>query len=59
MNFYNGIPIFDNESEMVYIDNCCHYNQLGNTILADFIVVSILESEEFKEKVALNKKVID
>jgi len=55
VNSYNGIPIFDDKSEIVYIDNCCHYNQLGNEILADFIANSILESEEFKENVALNK----
>lgn len=43
--FYNAIPIFDNEPEMVYIDNCCHYNRLGNEILADFIAASILDSQ--------------
>lgn len=50
VNFYNGIPIFDDEPRMVYIDNCCHYNQLGNEILADYIAASILGSEEFKER---------
>ncbi len=47
VNFYNGIPIFNQESGMVYIDNCCHYNQLGNDILADFIATSILELGDF------------
>jgi hypothetical protein len=47
VNFYNGIPIFDQEPGLIYIDNCCHYNQLGNNILADFIATSILESGDY------------
>lgn len=47
VNFYNGIPIFDNELGIVYIDDCCHYTQLGNDLLADFIAKSILESADF------------
>ena len=50
VNFYNGIPIFDDEPGIVYIDGCCHYTQLGNDLLADFIGNSILESADFNDQ---------
>jgi len=45
--FFNAVPIFDRETEIVYIDNCCHYNQRGNEILADFIATTILETGHY------------
>jgi hypothetical protein len=42
VNAYSGVEIFDKVKETVYIDNCCHFNRLGNRILADFIAESIL-----------------
>lgn len=42
VDFYSAVDIFDKEAEVVYIDDCCHYNQLGNDILADFIADAIL-----------------
>jgi hypothetical protein len=48
VNFFNGVPLFDGETRPVYQDNCCHYNELGNEILADFIATSILGWEEQK-----------
>ncbi len=43
VNFYSGLDIFDDELEAVYGDDCCHYNALGNEILANFIARTILE----------------
>lgn len=35
--FLDATPVFDGEPERVYRDDCCHYNQRGNEILADAI----------------------
>jgi hypothetical protein len=43
VNAYSGVEIFEKVKETVYIDNCCHFNQLGNEIFADFIAESIWE----------------
>lgn len=48
VNFYSAVSIFDDEPGMIYVDNCCHFNQHGNELLADFIASSILESEDFR-----------
>jgi hypothetical protein len=42
VNAYSAVEIFDKIKETVYIDNCCHFNRLGNQLLADFIAESIL-----------------
>jgi len=47
VKFFNAIDIFDDEPNPVYKDNCCHYNNNGNRVLADFIATSILEVEDF------------
>lgn len=52
VNFYNAVPIFDSVAEPVYRDNCCHYNELGNQILADFMAEKIINSEDFRTLVA-------
>lgn len=38
MNFFNGVKILDNVKEIVYIDSCCYYIEVGENILLDFIV---------------------
>lgn len=38
----SGIAIFDNVKETVYSDSCCHYNQRGNEILADFVAQELI-----------------
>jgi len=43
VRFHDATGIFDDEPEIVYADNCCHYNQLGNEILAEFIAGRVLE----------------
>lgn len=46
-----GVPftdlsqIFKHESRSVYRDACCHYNQLGNAVLADAISAAMEETK--------------
>jgi hypothetical protein len=35
--FFDATTIFDNEASAVYDDDCCHYTERGNELLADFI----------------------
>jgi hypothetical protein len=42
VNFYDMTAVFDQEAAAIYIDDCCHYNQLGNDLLAEFIANAIL-----------------
>jgi len=46
VNFVSAINIFDDTSEIVYADSCCHYNDFGNQILARFIANKIIEVVE-------------
>jgi hypothetical protein len=41
-NVFSATTVFDGVSGPVYSDNCCHYNQRGNEILASFIAEKIL-----------------
>ena len=34
---FNAVNVFDETREIVYLDNCCHYNDLGNDILSHYI----------------------
>lgn len=43
--FHSAVTIFDNEPRTLYNDDCCHFNTLGNEILADFIADVILTVE--------------
>lgn len=43
LNVYSAIDIFDNIAEHVYADECCHYNARGESLLADFVAVKIIE----------------
>ena len=38
----NATDVFDGVPQTVYSDSCCHYNQLGNELLADFIADRML-----------------
>jgi hypothetical protein len=44
VHFYDATEVFDHRTEILYVDDCCHFNQLGNEILADFVAEAILES---------------
>ena len=42
VQFFDATRVFDKEPAHMYMDDCCHYTQAGNYILADFIAASIL-----------------
>jgi hypothetical protein len=44
VNAFNAVGIFDKVIKSVYIDQCCHFNRLGNEIFADFIAGCILRN---------------
>ena len=39
---FNAVNVFDETRDVVYRDNCCHYNDLGNDILSHYIGQSIV-----------------
>ncbi|MBD2484630.1 hypothetical protein [Planktothrix sp. FACHB-1365] len=41
VQFFNGVSILDSVQEPVYIDNCCHFNKSGETILSNFVADSL------------------
>ncbi|NJK68926.1 MAG: hypothetical protein HC789_00375 [Microcoleus sp. CSU_2_2] len=43
VNVFNGVNILDNTKETVYKDACCHYNSVGEDILANYISSSIIQ----------------
>jgi hypothetical protein len=46
VNVISAADVFDNVREQTYSDSCCHYNQLGNEILADVVAESIIQLVE-------------
>jgi len=44
INLFNAVKILDETSETVYRDSCCHYNQLGQDILTDYVAQSIIKT---------------
>lgn len=44
IDILNGVNIFDRTKEPVYVDSCCHYNQVGEVIFSDYVGSSILEA---------------
>jgi hypothetical protein len=42
-HFLDATAVFDRESAAVYKDDCCHYNELGNRLLADAIASRVRE----------------
>jgi len=44
VGFHDLSGIFAEVSESLYIDNCCHFNERGNQILAEAIAAAILTS---------------
>jgi len=41
VNAFSAAALFDSSSETLYVDNCCHFNQSGNELLAGFIADKI------------------
>lgn len=37
IQIYDATQIFDSYPQTVYVDNCCHYNDTGNQIFAEYI----------------------
>jgi hypothetical protein len=49
--------LFAGESEQIYVDDCCHFNKAGNTLLARAIVAAIsarMSADETAHPVALD-----
>ncbi|MCL4364049.1 hypothetical protein M1328_02305 [Patescibacteria group bacterium] len=45
VQFFDMTEIFKSVDVTIYNDNCCHYNELGNRMIADFIVNKIQASQ--------------
>ena len=43
IRYRDATGIFDATAETVYADNCCHLNQRGNNLLADFVFEAMAE----------------
>jgi hypothetical protein len=44
MKVVNAANVFDETSESVYVDSCCHYNRAGNEVFAKFVAGQIVKS---------------
>ncbi len=44
VNVINAVNVFDEISDDVYVDSCCHYNRTGNDVFAKFVANQIVES---------------
>ncbi|MGB3404193.1 MAG: hypothetical protein WBA77_16030 [Microcoleaceae cyanobacterium] len=44
VNIFNSVAVLDNASEDVYLDNCCHYNEAGETIFSNYIAENIVNT---------------
>jgi hypothetical protein len=43
LNFYDLTPIFAENTETLYIDNCCHFNEAGYSLLGEAVLAAIFE----------------
>jgi len=43
VNVFSGVNILDNTKETVYKDDCCHYNSVGEEVLANYVSSSIIK----------------
>jgi hypothetical protein len=43
VNVFSAVNILDNTKETVYKDACCHYNSVGEEVLANYISSSIIK----------------
>jgi hypothetical protein len=46
IEFRDATDVFVGVSEIVYADDCCHFNQRGNDLLADFVVEAVRAARE-------------
>lgn len=43
VNVFSAVEVFDSISEPVYLDNCCHYNKVGNLAFGNYVANSIAQ----------------
>ncbi|MEG4496834.1 hypothetical protein QUB05_11945 [Microcoleus sp. F10-C6] len=43
VNIFSAVNILDNTKETVYKDACCHYNSVGDEVLANYVSSSIIK----------------
>jgi hypothetical protein len=48
IKFFDATKVFAKEKETVYIDICCHYNDLGKELLAAFMMDKIVQNPRIK-----------
>lgn len=41
VSFFSAVDIFDDEAGTIYVDDCCHFNERGYQILADFMADAV------------------
>ena len=41
VNFVSAVGIFDDVSDTIYTDECCHFGVAGNLLLGKFIVAHL------------------
>jgi len=49
IKFFDATMVFAKEKETVYIDTCCHYNELGKEVLAAYIMDKIVQNPRIKK----------
>ena len=50
VNFYDLTQVFANDSEPVYVDECCHVNATGNSILGRAMGEAIVKKDMSREE---------
>jgi hypothetical protein len=48
IKFFDATMVFAKEKETVYIDICCHYNDLGKELLATYMMDKIVQNPRIK-----------
>ncbi len=49
VNFFDATMVFAPVEETVYCDDCCHFNQRGNQIVADYIIQAIRRQSKLEK----------
>jgi hypothetical protein len=50
VNIFNSVAVLDPIDERVYIDNCCHYNEVGESTFSRYIANNIVNSLKSSSK---------
>lgn len=43
IHYFDATGLFVDEADTVYMDTCCHFNQVGNLALVDFVIGKTIE----------------